>query len=104
MVICYWKKPMRLGVDYTEADVKRFMSYVDKLPNGCWFWTGARSRGKGNKKWYGSFRLGKRTIRAHKFACDALGECKEPLPPGWHRTALPWPVETCPEPPCCRSR
>lgn len=63
----------------TPADIERFYRYVDKLPNGCWFWTGARSRGKGNKKWYGSFHVrdpetGKsRTVRAHRFACEVLG-------------------------------
>lgn len=64
-------------------DIKRFFKYVDKLPNGCWFWTGARSRGKGNRKWYGSFRLGGRTVRAHRFAVEVLGgrEC----PPDHHR-------------------
>lgn len=69
---------------YTEADVTRFMRYVDKLPNGCWFWTGARSRGKGNRKWYGSFRVGQRTVRAHRFSCEAIGK-KGPLPPGHDR-------------------
>lgn len=34
---------LRANVD----DIKRFLKYVDKLPNGCWFWTGARSRGQG---------------------------------------------------------
>ena len=58
---------------FSDADVARFMRYVEKLPNGCWFWTGARSRGKDNRKWYGSFRLGARTIRAHRFSCEALG-------------------------------
>jgi hypothetical protein len=67
----------------TEADIKRFMRYVEKLPNGCWFWTGTRSRGKGNRKWYGSFRLGRTTVRAHRFSCEVLGG-KE-LPPGYHR-------------------
>lgn len=64
---------LRANID----DIKRFFKYVDKLPNGCWFWTGARSRGKGNRKWYGSFRLGGRTVRAHRFAVEVLGgrEC-----------------------------
>lgn len=70
----------------TPEDVERFMRYVDKLPNGCWFWTGARSRGKGNRKWYGSFRLGKRTVRAHRFASEVLGQ--EVCPPGHHRDHL----------------
>lgn len=61
----------------TEADIVRFNKYVIKLPNGCHFWAGARSRGKGNRQWYGSFRLGSRTVRAHRFACEAFGgrEC-----------------------------
>lgn len=69
---------------FTPADVARFMRFVDKLPGGCWFWTGARSRGKGNRKWYGSFHVGGRVIRAHKFACEAIGG-RRPLRPGEHR-------------------
>lgn len=67
----------------TEQDVKRFMSKVDKLPNGCWFWTGARSRGKGNRKWYGSFRVGRHVVRAHRFSCEILGG--RLCPPEHHR-------------------
>ena len=67
----------------TEGDEKRFMSYVDKLPSGCWFWTGARSRGKGNRKWYGTFKYKGKSIRAHRFAHDVLGgKC---CPSGFHR-------------------
>lgn len=68
---------------FDDADVARFMRLVDKLPNGCWFWTGARSRGKGNRKWYGSFRVKCRVVRAHRFACDAIGG--QHLQPGEHR-------------------
>lgn len=51
------------------------MRMVDVLPSGCWFFTGARSRGKGNRKWYGSFWLAAHgTIRAHKFSAIALGD------------------------------
>jgi hypothetical protein len=71
-------------MEATQEEIDRFMSYVDKLPNGCWFWTGGRSRGKGNKKWYGSFWFRGKTIRAHRFSCDYLGKF-EPLPPGQHR-------------------
>lgn len=67
----------------TDADKARFMSYVDVLPSGCWFWTGARSRGHGNKKWYGSFWYGGMMIRAHRFAHDVLGG--KNCPQGWHR-------------------
>jgi hypothetical protein len=69
-----------------EADIKRFMAFVDKLPNGCWFWMGARSRGKGNKKWYGSFKYKGRSIRAHRFSHDELGG--KVCPPGFHRDHL----------------
>lgn len=69
----------------TQAEIARFMSFVDKLPNGCWYWTGARSRGKGNRKWYGSFHFRGKTIRAHRFSCDYIGGFK-PLPSGQHRS------------------
>lgn len=76
-----------------SEDFARFWNFVDVLPgrlilpsgretSACWLWTGARSRGKGNKKWYGSFRVGKTVVRAHRFACEAWGkEC----PPDYHR-------------------
>lgn len=67
----------------TEEERARFMSFVEVLPCGCWYWTGARSRGRGNKKWYGSFWFRGMSVRAHRFAHDYLAskEC----PPGWHR-------------------
>lgn len=70
----------------TQADIDRFWSLVDVLPNGCHFWTGARSRGKGNKKWYGTFWVNKEVgrVRAHRFACEVIGKMG-PLPPGYHR-------------------
>lgn len=81
-------------MEATEEEIRRFMSFVDKLPNGCWFWTGARSRGggrrkglKGRGKWYGTFRFRGKAVRAHKFACDYIGHFK-PLPPGHHRDHL----------------
>ncbi len=84
-------------LEATQADIDRFYRYVEKLPgrlilpNGtetsaCHGWTGARSRGKGNKKWYGSFRLGKRAVRAHRFVCEAI-HC-QPCPPEHHRDHL----------------
>lgn len=68
---------------HTDKDVQRFMGYVDRLQSGCWYWTGGRSRGKGNRKWYGSFKVGGKTVRAHRFACEAIG--KLACPAGHHR-------------------
>jgi len=74
----------------TEADVRRFMRYVVVLPNGCWFWIGARSAGGGNRLPYGSFSLvingHKRIVRAHRFSSEVLG--KQPCPPGHDRDHL----------------
>lgn len=77
---------MRDVITFTNADVDRFMSFIDVLPNGCWFWKGARSRGKGNLKWYGSFHVDGRIVRAHRFAHDCIGG--KPCPPGHHRDHL----------------
>lgn len=71
----------------TDKDIARFMSKVDILPNGCWFWTGGRSRGGGNKKWYGSFSVNGKTIRAHRFSCEVLNGLP-PLPQGYDRAHI----------------
>lgn len=74
-------------IEATPEDIARFLALVEKLPNGCHFWAGARSRGRGNKKWYGSFRMkvnGKWTsVRAHRFSCEVFG--KRECPPEHHR-------------------
>lgn len=65
------------------------MKYVVVLPCGCWLWVGARSRGKGNRLWYGSFSFycpnlkKRRTVRAHRFSMEVLAgrDC----PPGHDR-------------------
>lgn len=67
----------------TAEEIARFMGFVHVLPCGCWFWTGARSRGRGNSQWYGSFWYRGRTIRAHTFSHDHLAG--KVCPPGWHR-------------------
>lgn len=67
----------------TGAEIARFMSFVYALPWGCWLWTGARSRSKGNRQHYGSFSWRGRSIRAHVFAHDVLGG--RVCPVGWHR-------------------
>ena len=72
----------------TQEDIDRFFKYVEKLPNGCWFWNGARTKGKGNRKWYGSFKIrvnGKRkTVKAHGFSSDVIAK-RGSLPPGHER-------------------
>lgn len=81
---------------FSEKDVVRFMSYVEILPYNhptlrtpCWIWVGAKSRGKGNKKWYGSFRTSSagsfagRVLRAHRFSHEVLGGGT--CPPDCHR-------------------
>lgn len=67
----------------SQSDIARFMAKVDQLPGGCWYWTGARSRGAGNRKWYGSFYVNGRTVRAHRFASEVLAG--DACPPGHHR-------------------
>lgn len=69
----------------TPADLRRFMSYVDRLPSGCWFWTGGRSRGAGNRKWYGTFWYQGVVVRAHRFSCEFVADPPKPCPPGHHR-------------------
>lgn len=86
-----------MTLHFTEADVARFERYVLRLPGrlllpdgtetcACWPWLGARSRGQGNRLWYGSFRVGRRVVRAHRFSCLAAG--REDCPLGWHRDHL----------------
>lgn len=73
-------------IQASRKDVERFMRYVVVLQSGCWLWIGARSRGagkKGQKVWYGSFRVGHRTVRAHRFASEVLG--RQHCPDGHHR-------------------
>lgn len=74
-------------IEASPADIARFMKQVDKLPCGCWFWTGARSRGGGNRKWYGTFWVNKKVgrVRAHRFSCEVIGGMG-PLPKGHDRS------------------
>jgi hypothetical protein len=53
------------------------MANVDILPCGCWYWMGARSRGRGNRKWYGSFSVKGKTVRASRFSHIAIGSSRE---------------------------
>ena len=61
------------------TNLQRFWSKVDKVtdpgtPNCCWLWLGVSPRG------YGTFRVGAKTYRAHRYAyIREVG----PIPPGW---------------------
>ena len=74
---------MSKPIAFDQDDIDRFMSKVDKLPGGCWYWMGARSKGSGNCKFYGSFSVKGRVVRAHRFAAECIGG--NPCPPGHHR-------------------
>lgn len=70
----------------TQKDLDRFFAKVDKLPNGCWFWLGARSTGQDRKyhrprKPYGSFWYRGRVIRAHRFAVECVASPPRECPP-----------------------
>ncbi len=63
-----------------DAAWGRFVAKLDtsRGPEGCWLWIGAKSRGKGNRDWYGSFAVGvvagvRYIVRAHIFAAVAAG-------------------------------
>ena len=63
---------------FTAEDLERFASKIElchgKLSDECWNWTGAKSRGQGNLQWYGSFSIGGKVVRAHKFSFIAIGK------------------------------
>lgn len=72
-----WMLQEACGIWWDWSDIRRFAKYVERKGN-CLLWRGGRSRGKGNKQWYGSFwvravggRRGK-SVRAHKFAAVAI--------------------------------
>lgn len=58
---------------FDAKDVARFLAKTMRHPSGCLIWLGAKSRGKGKKLWYGTFYVKGKLVRAHKFACVALG-------------------------------
>lgn len=78
-----------MSVSAPPDELARFMASVVVLPGGCWLWVGARSRGRGNRKWYGSFRRSGRDgrrgklVRAHVYSHDVIGG--KVCPPSWHR-------------------
>lgn len=61
------------GVHWDASDIARFLSKTED-DGSCLLWTGAKSRGRGNLAWYGSFKptFTRYTIRAHKFYAIAV--------------------------------
>lgn len=57
------------GISWDSSDIARFLRLcVEDHSSGCLIWAGAKSRGRGNTAWYGSFGpTGQNSVRAHKF-------------------------------------
>lgn len=61
------------GLSWDGHDIARFLWLCDLDPaTGCLIWQGARSRGRGNTAWYGTFATGNKSVRAHKFYAVAV--------------------------------
>lgn len=62
-----------------KPELERFLEKIEIAPNGCWEWSGARTKG------YGKFAAGRtvdktrRIVLAHRFAYEAF---KGPIPEG----------------------
>ncbi len=50
-----------------EPAIERFYRKVEKMPNGCWQWTG-----KPTKAGYGNFSIQNRRVYAHRFAYETF--------------------------------
>lgn len=72
------------GMAWGLEDIERFLSkctWEYDVKKELWhiIYHGAKSRGKGNKAWYGSFWTKGKTVRAHKFfAVAILGQRPRP--------------------------
>lgn len=69
------------GIEWDKDDIARFLSKCKwkrlhdraaKAYRQHLVYTGGRSRGQGNKQWYGSFWAKGKTVRAHKFYAVAI--------------------------------
>lgn len=62
------------GISWDSADIARFLRLCyDDPRSGCLIWAGAKSRGRGNTAWYGSFTpTGCQAVRAHEFYAVAV--------------------------------
>lgn len=63
------------GISWDAADIARFLSMCETVEGPDSYgvirthliWAGAKSRGRGNSAWYGSFKTQGKSVRAHKF-------------------------------------
>lgn len=92
------QRPLEMA---SQADIVRFLKkvkYQDPPPGleqPCMIWIGATSRGgkrpgridDNGWNWYGTFKYAGTGIRAHRFACEAIGK-RPPLAEGYHRDHL----------------
>lgn len=65
------------GIRWDLNDILRFLNKFTKWERNdkgtwCLLFTGAKSRGKGNKSWYGTFWCKGKSVRAHKFFAVAI--------------------------------
>lgn len=60
------------GFSWDAADIARFLDNTEEDSDGCLVWQGAKSRGRGNTEWYGTFHTQGKKIRAHKFYAVAV--------------------------------
>ena len=71
-----------------NAALYRFMDKV-RIQDGpikgspCWIWTGAKSRGQGNRAFYGSFKYEGKAVNAHVFSSREIK--KQDCPKGFNR-------------------
>jgi hypothetical protein len=69
-----YRKGFRMSIEFitNQSQNDRFNKYVQKTDN-CWEWTGGTFDGR-----YGQFRVGKRKVKAHRYAWAMAGR---ELPP-----------------------
>lgn len=83
------------GISWDAADIARFLDKCRRNDNNCLIWNGARSRGRGNTDWYGSFWVKGKMVRAHKFYAVAILGLRP-------RTGVHHLDHTCPNSLCVR--
>jgi len=55
-------------ITLTDAQVAAFWAKVEKSEVGCWFWAGSSSAPPHHDARYGTFRVGDKTLKAHRVA------------------------------------